>query len=82
MFRTRFALKQKLKKQIAATAAAERARRRPLGIPARRFTEAELAALQPFAEMYSLEENLEEWLQDEVDSEWIWSQQAGGIYRY
>ena len=46
MFRKRFAVKQKLKKDIAAAAAAERDRRRPLGIPARYFTE-----------MFSLDDN-------------------------
>ena len=60
MFRKRFAVKQKLKKDIAAAAAAERDRRRPLGIPARYFTEIELAALQPFSLMFSLDDNLEE----------------------
>ena len=71
MFRKRFAVKQKLKKDIAAAAAAaaERDRRRPLGIPARYFTEIELAALQPFSLMFSLDDNLEEDLMALVETE-------------
>ena len=69
MFRKRFAVKQKLKKDIAAAAAAERDRRRPLGIPARYFTEIELAALQPFSLMFSLDDNLEEDLMAFVETE-------------
>jgi len=71
MFRKRFAVKQQLKKDIAAAAAAaaERDRRRPLGIPARYFTEIELAALQPFSLMFSLDDNLEEDLMALVETE-------------
>jgi hypothetical protein len=80
MFRKRFAARQQLKKRIATAAAAERDRRRPLGIPARQFTEAELAALQPFAEMFSLEDNLEEWLMEADDAAWV--QSNSDSYRY
>ena len=69
MFRKRFAVKQKLKKDIVAAAAAERDRRRQLGIPARYFTEIELAALQPFSLMFSLDDNLEEDLMALVETE-------------
>ena len=69
MFRKRFAVKQQLKKDIAAAAAAERDRRRSLGIPSRYFTEIELAALQPFSLMFSLDDNLEEDLMALVETE-------------
>ena len=80
MFRKRFAVRQQLKKHIATAAAAERDWRRPLGIPARVFTEAELAALQPFASMFSLEDNLEEWLMEEEDAAWV--ETNSDSYRY
>ena len=42
---------------------------RPLGIPARYFTEIELADLQPFSLMFSLDDNLEEDLMALVETE-------------
>ena len=47
---------------------------RSLGLLAREFGEAELAALQPFAGMYSLEDNLEDDLMrllDMEDDQWV-----------
>ena len=75
MFRKHFAAKQRLKKRRVAVFVADRFRRRSLGLPAREFGEAELAALQPFAGMSSLEDNLEEWImrlvEEEEDAQWL-----------
>jgi hypothetical protein len=75
MFRKHFAAKQRLKKRRVAVFVADRFRRRSLGLPAREFEEAELAALQPFAGMSSLEDNLEEnimrLVEEEEDAQWL-----------
>ena len=79
MFRKRFAAKQQWKKRCVVFFAAEKVRRRSLGLPAWELGEAELAALQPFAGMSSLEDNLEEDLErliemeeaDARDAEWL-----------
>ena len=75
MFRKHFAAKQRLKKRRVAVFVADRFRRRSLGLPAREFGEAELAALQPFAGMSSLEDNLEEdimrLVEEEEDAQWL-----------
>ena len=84
MFRKRFALKQQWKKHAAAAHAIDRDRRRSLGIPARILSEAELDALQPFANMFDLHDNLEEWLM-ELSMEWDnaeWMETHGSSYRY
>ena len=64
MFRKRFAARQRLKKDIVVIAAAERNRRRLLGLlpfdrrrPLVYFTEDELAYLQPFASMLRLDDD-------------------------
>ena len=81
MFRKRFAATQQWKKRRVALFVADRVRKRSSGLPALEFSEAELAALQPFAGMSSLEDNLEEdlmrllemeeadrWLEINIDS--------------
>ena len=75
MFRKRFAAKQQRKKRSVAWFVADRFRMRSLGLPALEFEEAELAALQPFAGMSSLEDNLEEdimrLVEEEEDAQWL-----------
>ena len=75
MFRKRFAATQQRKKRSVAIFVADRFRMRSLGLPAREFGEAELAALQPFAGMSSLEDNLEEdimrLVEEEEDAQWL-----------
>ena len=73
MFRKRFAATQQRKKRSVAIFVADRSRMRSSGLPAREFGDAELAALQPFAGMSSLEDNLEEdvtRLLEEADDRW------------
>ena len=74
MFRKRFAAKQQRKKRSVAIFVADRSRMRSLGLLAREFGEAELAALQPFAGISSLEDNLEDDLMrllDMEDDQWV-----------
>jgi len=74
MFRKSFAAKQQRKKRVVAIFVADRSRMRSLGLLAREFGEAELAALQPFAGMSSLEDNLEDDLMrllDMEDDQWV-----------
>ena len=88
MLRKRFAATQQWKKGVVAIAVAERARRRSLSLPAWEFGEAELAALQPFSGMASLEDNLEEDLMrlvemDEEDARWLGCNGSNSnCYRY
>jgi len=57
MFRKRFAVKQRLKRDFVVEAVLERARVRSLGLLVRVFTDAELAALEPYSSTFHLEES-------------------------
>ena len=77
MFRKCFAAKQQRKKRRVDLFVADRARRPYWQYTARlEFGEAEWAALQPFARMYSLEDTLEEDVlelleEEEADDRWL-----------